>query len=278
MINVKLKNILSFDLEDWYAPNDILNISQNEKTVSQIEDAIEPVLDLLEKHNLNATFFVSGHVLETNPDLIKKLYALGHEIASHGFSHVSLDNLTIDEFLSEVQKMNSHVKEIIGKSPIGFRAPMFSVNKRTSWAIDVLQSEGYKYDSSIFPYKNRYFGENISNQNPNFFANTKIFEYPIRIIKFLGLPFVATGGFFFRFYPYFLTKILIKSLNKEGQQVIFYAHPREFYTKTNKVQGNIISRFFLYFNISNNLKKLDEMLTDFDFCSFEEDMKRRELI
>lgn len=275
---MEYKNILSFDLEDWYAQNDILNCEEGDVFEPQIQDSIKPLLVLLEKHDVLATFFVSGHVIDTNPEVVKELYAKGHEIASHGLSHVSLDVLGKEGFLLETISMNNKIEELVGTRPVGFRAPMFSFNKKTSWLLEILESEGFEYDSSIFSYKNKFFGQNINDQKPNHFGKSKMFEYPIRVVKLFRIPFVVAGGFFFRFYPYFLTKYLTSRLNKKGEQVVFYAHPREFFPSTRKLKAGIVSRFFLYYNIKNNLKKLDKMLSDFDFYSFKEDMKKRKLI
>ena len=100
------KAILTFDLEFWYNSRFLRKYLPKDK--SSLEDYIKestgPILNLLSQYNQKATFFVLGQVAEKHPATIKRIFALGHEIASHGYSHKVLNEMTPQEFEKEITK------------------------------------------------------------------------------------------------------------------------------------------------------------------------------
>ena len=111
-------------------------------------------LEILKECNVRATFFVIGIDLSIKEKkaMIKKIYSEGHEIANHSFSHdVPLASLSKKEKYDEIMKSHKLLGEIAGEPPVGFRAPSFSLDDDL---LDILEDEGYLYDSSLFasPY------------------------------------------------------------------------------------------------------------------------------
>ncbi|NOQ55539.1 MAG: DUF3473 domain-containing protein [Nanohaloarchaea archaeon] len=265
-------NALSIDLEDWYHP-DLLKIKENLKP--QIKDSVRPILNLLEKYNTKATFFVLGEIAEKNPELIKNIKNRGHEIASHGYNHKSLKQMNPDEFEKDIIKSKKILKNITGKYPIGYRAPTFSIDNKTRWAIDILEKQGFLYDSSIFPTKTHLYG--VPNAPLNPYCPSKddvskkrkekegLIEFPMTVFPVLGYNLPISGGFYLRSFPLWLIKRAIKNKNKEGFPAMIYIHPWETYLKTPRIRQGLFSDFINYYKINSSLGKLESLLVSFKF-------------
>src|SRR4030043_276065 len=144
-------NALSIDFEEWYHSE---LVGGRRSSFSQAAEATHPILDLLDRYQTKASFFVVGEVAEQNPDLIQSIFQRGHEIGCHGFSHRLLWQLDESLFREELRRFHSVMEGILGKIKIkGFRAPCFSIDNRNKWALKVLLDYGYQYDASIFPLK-----------------------------------------------------------------------------------------------------------------------------
>ena len=134
-------NILGIDFEDWYHPELIRkNITLDEKIEPSVIQGIDKIIDWLRKNETLATFFVVGELLEFKPEIFDKIIENGHEIGFHTMHHTKLDNIESKEkFTDEIKKFEQLTK----KKSKGFMAPTFSLNQKTSWAIDVLQENNY---------------------------------------------------------------------------------------------------------------------------------------
>lgn len=242
------KIILTFDLEFWHNGQFLKNnLPENRENLKDITtESTLPLLALLKKKNIKATFFVLGRVAEKHPEIVRKIYNEGHEIACHGYSHKILDELRPEEFEEEIKRSTNLLQNITGKKPIGFRAPNFSLNDKTKWALNILKNYGFKYDSSIFPFKAKLSGD-----------AGKILELP-----------VTGGGFYFRLMPLWLFKILLK-LARVKQPLILYFHPHEFYPFIPDIKLPFWKKKIKYFGVSRSLQKLEKLLNDFEFISIE---------
>jgi peptidoglycan/xylan/chitin deacetylase (PgdA/CDA1 family) len=106
-------NALTIDLEDWYHPEFVRNHCKERKH-PQITHSTKRVLTLLNKHDLKATFFVLGDIIKNHPKLLEEIYSNGHEIASHGISHLPLWELNYDKLQDEIQEFIQLIKNILG--------------------------------------------------------------------------------------------------------------------------------------------------------------------
>lgn len=271
-----MRNALSIDLEDWYHPELVRNYIKGTPK-PQISKSTMKILALLDKYKVKATFFILGEIAKKNPDLIKRIYNSGHEIASHGMSHLPLWNLNYHKLNKELKDFNYLLKKILGdKIKIkGFRAPTFSLDHSTKYALKCLINNDFSYDSSIFPIRNFFYGVKNSptsiykpriskiNQIDN---RSKIIEFPLSVIKFGNLKIPICGGFYLRITPYIIFKSLLKKINKKKKPFIVYFHPWETYSKTFRIkQINVFKYFVTYFGINNNFKKFEKLLQDFEF-------------
>lgn len=274
----RMINALTIDLEPWYASEFLTKYLPEEKD-DQIEEAVRPILDLLDRYKTKATFFVLGIVAERHPEMVRQVYDKGHEIASHAYSHKTLHELGESRFEEEIKRSVELLWSITSKKPIGFRAPSFSINNSTKWAFRILEENGFRYDSSIFPIKTMLYGvpnaplrryrpsmADVAQENPD----GRIIEFPVTVFK-LGRNIPVAGGFYLRVLPLWFLRFAIARVNKTRPAVI-YVHPWETYSKTPRLSGvPLFSRFITYCGINSALRKLEGLLKEFEFkplCEF----------
>ncbi|HHV24570.1 MAG: polysaccharide deacetylase family protein [Methanosarcina sp.] len=276
MGGLRIINALSFDLEYWYTAELVCRFAPDEKE-DQVIEAVYPLLDLLDKYDTKATFFVLGKLAEKYPELIKEISKSNHEIGSHSYSHKTLHELGINNFEYEIEKTNGILKSITGKSPLGFRAPTFSIDNTNKWALEILAKHGYKYDSSVFPIKTNLYGvpdAPVVSYNPSknditvHDPNGPIIEYPLSVIKF-GINIPIAGGFYLRLLPISVLKHAINRVNV-NRSVVIYIHPWEIYSYTQKVQLPLISRFITYYGVNSAFSKLENLIKNFTFSPIRE--------
>lgn len=271
-----MKNALSIDLECWYS-NEFLTKYLPENLDCQVIEASYNLLELLDKYNIKVTFFVLGLIAEKYPDYIKMLHEAGHEIGSHSYSHATLHKLGKNRFEEELKNSTDLIRSIIHEQPVGFRAPSFSVDQSTSWAFGLLKKYGYKYDSSIFPFKTMLYGvsdallvpyrpsiDNISKHDPN----GEIIEFPMSVIRiWKNIP--IAGGFYLRILPSWFLNYAIKQINKE-RPVVLYVHPWETFKDTPRLKVPLHIKFEAYQGINSSLFKLEELIKKFEFAPIRE--------
>ena len=148
-------NILGIDFEEWFHPELIQSVLTNEKKSFKIVNGLDKILTFLEKHDTYATFFIVGEILQKFPEISDKILDHGHEIAFHTMYHSRLDS---ENFQENFSKELDDFAILTDNKSKGFRAPTFSLNKKSSWVIDILEQHGYVYDSSIVPAKTSMYG------------------------------------------------------------------------------------------------------------------------
>ena len=268
-------NILGIDFEDWYHPELIKRNIKNEKHDPSVINGIDKILDLLRKHETFATFFVVGELLEFQPDILDKIIEHDHEIGFHTMHHDGLSSPGFKEkFSSEIKKF----AELTDHKSRGFRAPTFSLNNTTSWAIDVLEENNYIYDSSVVPAKTSMYGlPNAENKPYKITSKSieknhstgKIIEFPLLVTKFLGKKIPAAGGFYLRTLPTKITKKAISSYEKIGIPATFYIHSWELTPEhMPKIQLPIKDHFTTFHNIDKAFNRMNDILSEFEFTSF----------
>ncbi len=265
-------NALSIDLEEWYQTELMKDVYTPKDSL--IEHPTEILLNILNKYNTRATFFIVGEVAKNNPELIKLIHREKHEIAIHGFTHSRLEDIGPEGFRHELMECKNVLRKILGDIEIkGFRAPSFSLNQNTNWAIDILKEFQIKYDSSLFPAKNYLYGTNgiplniygINSDNIKVAdVKSSLKEFPITAFEFWRFRFPISGGFFLRLIPIRIQTMFLKLINKQ-RPFIIYIHPWECSQDTPKIKLNCFSSFIFYYNIKSSLSKLEILLKNFKF-------------
>jgi len=272
-----LLNILTVDLEEWYHPEYVRKQTLPYKE-ERIQHSLRKTLDVLSKHDLKATFFLVGELVENHPEILKDLRENDHEIAFHGYHHEPLWNLDSQMFLREIESFNS----LIGEKCAGFRAPSFSLDNKTKWALKVLEDSGYQYDSSLFPVKTPLygvFGAPITPYKPshqNITAkdeNTKLWEFPLLVYSLKGIKMPVAGGFYLRFFSVSLIAKAIKKLNQQGFPAVIFFHNWELDPETPRLKLGLYKYFVTYHKLRETSKRLEHLLSKFQFATIKEYMK-----
>ena len=269
------KNLLGIDFEDWFHPELIKKYLKEEKFEPKVINGIGKILELLRKNDTNATFFVVGELLEYEPEILDKILENGHEIAFHTMYHTRLNDFNSKEqFLDELKKFS----RLTNNKSKGFRAPTFSLDSSTSWAIKALVETNYIYDSSIVPAKNSMYGHPNAQENPykissksieNQDENAKLMEYPLLVTRFLGKKVPAGGGFYLRTLPMRIIKNAIKEYEKKEIPATFYIHSWELTPEfMPRIRLSKKDNFITYHNIEKAYDKMEEIIREFRFTSF----------
>lgn len=269
-------NLLGIDFEDWYHIELVQKYFNPKKPESKIILGIDKILDLLQKNNTYATFFVVGDLLQKEPKLLDKIIQNGHEIAFHTMHHSRIDTSMNKETFEEEIRLFS---QLTSDKSRGFRAPSFSLNHSCSWIFDILEKNNYLYDSSVMPAKTRLYGLPNAEKKPFKISSKSIekndpdghlLEFPLLTTKILGKTFPAAGGFYLRFFP---PKIIEKAIRKNETDEIpssFYIHSWELTPEfMPKLNMPFIDHFITYHNLQNVFGRIDNLLKKFKFTSFE---------
>lgn len=268
----EVRNIFTVDTEDWFHANYEDGLFHNSASVvSTVEKNTEVYLKYLAESGSTATFFVLGFVAEQHPQLLRKISAAGHEIASHGYGHQLVYKQTRDEFREDIRKSKILIEDVVGKPVLGYRAPSWSITKKSLWALDILTQEGFRYDSSIFPFENFLYGISGASRFPysskKYAPDSELVEIPPSTVRWFGLNLPFSGGFYFRALPYWMIHICGKQVNHEGEPVVFYLHPREIDPEQPRLKLQPRDALIHYWGIRSCERKFAKTLQDFRLYS-----------
>jgi polysaccharide deacetylase family protein (PEP-CTERM system associated) len=259
-------NALSVDVEDWFQVGAFENVIDRDTWDAlphRVERNSDAVLDLFDRAGVKGTFFTLGWVAERYPKLIRRIVDAGHEIASHGWDHRRVFTLEAGTFRSDLERARRAIEDACGQTPIGYRAPSFSIDKRTPWAHRVLAEEGYAYSSSVAPVRHDHYGW---PEAPRFahrpLADADLIELPVTTVEWAGRRMAAGGGGFFRLLPFRFSSWAISRVNgEETRPAIFYFHPWEIDPDQPRVEkAPLKSRLRHYSNLSSMEGKLLRLL------------------
>jgi polysaccharide deacetylase family protein (PEP-CTERM system associated) len=216
------------DVEDWYQSC----IDREAPITERVVRNTARILEVLDEHGVKGTFFVQGRVAETFPGLVRDLVDQGHEVQSHGHTHVSLFELDRDGLREELRRARAAVEDATGVAVTAFRAPDFSILAPNLWALEVLAEVGFTTDSSIFPTRSRHYGISGWELGPHHLTlrnGARMLEVPVAIWSVGSrwrLP--VAGGGYFRFLPRPVLQRGLEAIAAGGRPAIVYCHPYEF--------------------------------------------------
>lgn len=262
-------NCLTIDLEDWYHICGVEGYSDPtlwDTYESRVVKNTDKILDLLRIYNIKATFFVLGYIALKAPGLIRKIHSEGHEIATHGFDHRRIYEMTEQGFTEDVHKSISILSSITDEKVLGFRAPEWSIRKETPWALKILRKLGILYDSSMVPLPR--MGSRSFPCLPCKFTTDygDIWEFPLTTTRVFWEKLPFTGGLPLRLMPYFYIVSKIRRINRAGHPVLVYVHPWEFDKEQPRINLPLSRRFMHYFNIKVTPKKVEGLFRHFRFA------------
>jgi polysaccharide deacetylase family protein (PEP-CTERM system associated) len=272
---MQLKNAMSVDVEDYF------QVSAFEKYIDRddwqahecrVEANVDNILSLFDEHSAKATFFTLGWIAERYPQMVRRIVDEGHELASHGMSHVRVTQQDQAAFRDDVIKTKALLEDISGVAVIGYRAASYSIGSENLWALEVLQQTGHKYSSSIFPIKHDLYG---MPEAPRFAFrpfNDDFFEFPVTTVRVGGKNLPCGGGGWFRLIPYTGMRWALQRVNRQDREsAIFYFHPWEVDPDQPRQKGlDAKTRFRHYLNLNKMTPRLSRLMSDFEWGRMDE--------
>jgi polysaccharide deacetylase family protein (PEP-CTERM system associated) len=266
-----MKNALTFDLEDYFHVGAFADQIQEDhwnSYESRVQANTDTILQLLEDHHCKATFFVLGWVAEKQPQLVKRIAEMGHEIACHSNRHRRVYELTPQEFREDTLRAKNVLEDACGRPVRGYRAPSFSIGSNSLWAFEVLTELGFTYDSSIFPVRHPNYGMPHAPRFPFLIRSSKgdLLEFPMPTLALAGHRSPLGGGAYLRLLPYWYTKWGIRFINQQEEQpACVYLHPWELDARQPRMNGSASAHLRHYKGLRGTEGKLRRLLADFEF-------------
>lgn len=274
-----LRNAMSVDVEDWFqvqAFDGLIDRSDWDAIAPRVAANTERVLRQFAEARaargqaastgVRATFFTLGWVAERHPNLVRRIVAEGHELASHGWDHKLVDRLGEAGFRADIRRARQVLEDIGGVPVVGYRAPTFSIGPRsTPWAHDALADEGYRYSSSVFPIRHDLYGAPDAPRTPWRPSASGVLEVPMTTVRVRGRNLPCAGGGWFRLMPYALFRAGLRRVNRaERRPGVFYFHPWEVDPEQPRMaQARRLARFRHYTGLSRMQDRLGRLLRDF---------------
>jgi polysaccharide deacetylase family protein (PEP-CTERM system associated) len=259
----------SVDLEEYYHPELIRRHARGKPLGSRVESSTRPILDLLDRRGVQATFFIVGEVIRSAPALIRRIVDAGHEIGCHTDTHRPLWEMTAESFRDEIQRFKSALRDAVGDVPVrGFRAPTFSIDRRTEWAFRVLAEEGFTYDSSVVPIQGPLYGcpgapfGIYRPSRENFLLDDErgpLVEFPAPVATVAGGHVPVGGGFYLRAMPLWVYWRLVRGVLRR-RPFFLYIHPWETDPGIPRFQIPGLARWATYTGIDRMLAKIEQLL------------------
>jgi polysaccharide deacetylase family protein (PEP-CTERM system associated) len=258
---------LSVDVEDYYhveAFADRIRPAMWPQFPSRVADNTRRLLELLARTGARATFFLLGWTAEREPDLVREIALAGHEVACHSYLHRPVWRMKPQEFRDDTRRARAAIEAAVGQKVVGYRAPTFSIVRRSLWALEILAEEAFLYDSSIFPIRHDLYG---LPEAPRFAFRWEgregraIYELPLTTVRVLGYNLPVAGGGYLRIFPLSYTRwALGRVRQKDGQPAIVYFHPWEIDPAQPRLPGKWKSRLRHYLNLWRMEERISKLL------------------
>jgi polysaccharide deacetylase family protein (PEP-CTERM system associated) len=203
-------NVLTVALEDYFhvgAFNRLIQRGQWYRFERRLERSAERTLDLLDEYGVRATFFALGWVADTVPEIVRAVAERGHEVASKGYYHRDIQQLSPAEFRDDLARAREAIERATGQRVVGYRVAHSWFRLADLWALDVLAEEGYEYDSSIGPILRSYAAEPWRRfAHLHRHGDRTLWELPISTADIAGFLVPIAGGNYFRQFPHALVR------------------------------------------------------------------------
>lgn len=200
--------LLTIEVEDYFQVgrfDELISRDRWYRFERRIEQSTRRALDLVEASGARATFFVLGWVADHAPELVREIAERGHEVASLGYDHRTMEEMGLAELRADVRRAREALERATGLQVLGHRVPHY-LGPYDLWALDLLAEEGFAYDSSIKPLFRRFARDarrRFAHQHAA--GDRSIWEFPLSAAH-LGLSIPIAGAGYFRHFPPMLVR------------------------------------------------------------------------
>jgi polysaccharide deacetylase family protein (PEP-CTERM system associated) len=256
--------LLTVGVEDYYQVGSFAGLIQREnwyRFETRIARNTQKTLDLLGAFGVRATFFVLGCVADAMPEVVREIAARGHEVASSGYWHRTIRQMSPAELREDLQRSREALERATGRRVLGHRVPHF-LGPKDLWALDVVAEEGYAYDSSVRPMLRDFAAEPWRHAVHRHAAGGRVlWEIPPSAWTFGGLALPLAGGNYFRQLPHTLVKPLVRRWHRRHDApFVMYFHIWELDPEQPMLNtGSRLTRIRHY----RNLDKMEWVLEDY---------------
>lgn len=266
--------VLSFDLEEHHRIEAARGLEVSAAVCETYRNRMSGttgwILDRLEERGIRATFFVVGQIARTDPRLVRRIRDSGHEVASHGWDHRRILELTPGQFRDDVKTSKDALEQASGMPVVGYRAPTFSLVGKTLWAVDILAEFGMRYDSSIYPVRHDRYGIPHAPREPFLVVGPtrELLEIPPATLRLGSWNVPIGGGGYFRLLPWWLMRRALKLAGRDQAtpNPVLYFHPWEFDPGQPRLPLQRLNRFRTYTGIRSSRQRFEKLLGSFPFC------------
>lgn len=265
--------VLSMDVEDWYHTG-YLNESECEKGPSML-DGLDLFIGQLNKHRIPVQLFVLADLLELYPDRFRALARAGHEIASHGKSHVPPTLRSESEFRQEIDECVRVHRSVLGRAPEGFRACRFMIDRSR---LEILRDTGFLYDSSVIDrgFHRQFDFTDFNAVSPHILESREFFEFRPAELSLGGWRLPISGGGAMRLLPWWMSSLALRLRISDLDLYSFYTHPIDISHAEKPrlpMKTGLLSRFRMDHGRFSMLRKLEKLilmlkLRGFEFTTF----------
>lgn len=265
-----LRHHFTVDVEEYFQVSALAPYvarSSWESIPTRLHAGMAPLLERMECHGARGTFFVLGWIAKYHPAAVREVVSRGHEVASHGWGHERVTDLTPSQFRASVRDSKAELEDLTGRRVFGYRAPSFSIVRGGEWALEVLVEEGYLYDSSLVPVRRRGYGFAGGQRDPHELQTAAgvLQEFPPGTLKVGPAVLPAGGGAYFRLFPYWLIERALRSAASRGVPGTFYIHPWELDPEQPKIDVPRLTRARHYGGLRRTISRLERLLSTFAF-------------
>ncbi|HUE85548.1 MAG TPA: polysaccharide deacetylase family protein [Vicinamibacterales bacterium] len=223
-------NIFTVDVEEWFHVCGVggrLDPSHWHALPSRVVSTTRRLLDALDAAGVPATFFVVGWVADRHPALVQEILSAGHEVGSHSHWHRRVYELTPQVFADDLEAGINALVAAGAPRPTSFRAPEWSIDDRTPWALDVLARKGFAIDASMAPL--RMVGRIDGPRHPHVrtTASGDVLEVPPFVADQFGQVLPMGWGWGLRMSSPQRVLSSIARANELGHPAVLTVHPWE---------------------------------------------------
>lgn len=260
------------DVEEYFHPSALARhypMSTWDGLERRSPGVIARLLDFLAERETRGTFFVVGWLAEREPDMVRRIAAEGHEVASHSYEHELVGRLGPEGFRESVRRSKAVLEGLTGEAVLGYRAPSFSIVPGLEWAFDVLLEEGYRYDASLFPISQHpTYGYPTAPPHPHWLERPagRLAEFPATTARVFGQVLPASGGAYFRLLPLGLVLRGLRQAEQRGAPGMFYIHPWEMDDWVPEVDAPWVQKVRTFAGRRRTWGRLEKMFGEFAFA------------
>jgi peptidoglycan/xylan/chitin deacetylase (PgdA/CDA1 family) len=267
--------VFSIDVEEWYH----LEYFKNSKTDKRksVMDGLHTFIKIVDKHNIKASFFIVGELIQTLKKTIKNLAIEGHDIGLHSYFHKRPVVQNINEFIKDTKDTITEMKSILPNNSFGYRSPCFAIDRER---LDEVIKLGIQYDASKITQKEHPLYVNLDldgfeKQERDIYKKDFFKVFEVSTIKFLGVNIPIAGGGYLRIIPWPIYIWLLKKYLKESTFINFFIHPFELSSMNFDLPENTpyLTKFRYNYKRNKVEKRLNQIIellkeNDYNFKTF----------